>query len=173
MATFFFSNGPSRKIAISNFAQNGKFLIYGGIAISRMYSIGDLWGSQTIRFNGILAGSDIKIIKTSDNTILSNITSATLNQETTIDWFYPPTTNNIQVIVTYPGYYFINTILDLEYSANKIIFLIDQIEVAVGVNVDDIADAVWDELMSTHTINGSYGVQIKKLLTLAKFLGLK
>lgn len=38
----------------------------------------------------------------------------------------------------------------------------------------DIADAVWDEALSGHTTAGSFGAQVGgKLLTVAKFLGLK
>jgi len=36
-----------------------------------------------------------------------------------------------------------------------------------------IAQAVWDEPLALHTTSGSYGVFVKKLLTVAKFLGLK
>jgi len=42
-----------------------------------------------------------------------------------------------------------------------------------GGTPSENADAVWDELMSGHTLAGSFGVRFKKLLTLAKFLGLK
>lgn len=173
MSTFFFGNGPSRRIVASNFAVNGKFIVNGGQAVSKMYSIGDLWGSVTIRFNGILVGSDIKIIKTSDNTILYNNPSAVGNDEATIDWFFPPATNNIQIIITKSGYYFISTILDLEYSSNTIIFLIDQIEVAVGINVGDVATAVWDQLESAVTVTDSMGVRVKKLLKRDDFIAIK
>ena len=198
MSTFFSSNGPSRTTVISNFAVNGKFLVEDGVAISRMYSVGDLWGSLTIRFSGILAGSSIIIIRTYDNTVLADITSASLNQEATINWYFPPETNEIQVIITKTGYYFINSIINLTYSSSKVIFLIDQIEVATGVNTDDIATAVWEKQTSAITIVGSYGVLVKtdldatissradqttvnsilsfiqtKVLTVAKFLGLK
>lgn len=37
----------------------------------------------------------------------------------------------------------------------------------------DIADAVWDEATSGHTTAGTFGLLIQKLLTVAKFLGLK
>jgi hypothetical protein len=37
----------------------------------------------------------------------------------------------------------------------------------------EIADAVWDEVMSGHTTADTFGAQVQKLLTLAKFLGLK
>lgn len=33
--------------------------------------------------------------------------------------------------------------------------------------------SVWDEPLSAHTVSGSYGVLLKKVLTVAKFLGLK
>lgn len=36
-----------------------------------------------------------------------------------------------------------------------------------------IAQAVWDEPLSLHTTSGSFGVFVKKLLSVAKFLGLK
>jgi hypothetical protein len=42
-----------------------------------------------------------------------------------------------------------------------------------GSSPSQVADAVWDELMSGHTTDGSFGYQMQKLLTLAKFLGLK
>lgn len=38
---------------------------------------------------------------------------------------------------------------------------------------DQIATAVWDDQTSGHTTAGSFGAYIKKLLTVAKFLGLK
>lgn len=38
----------------------------------------------------------------------------------------------------------------------------------------EIADAVWDETTSTHTTSGTFGNHVgKKLLSVAKFLGLK
>ena len=38
----------------------------------------------------------------------------------------------------------------------------------------DVADAVWDELKTGHTIAGSFGNHVgRKLLSVAKFLGLK
>lgn len=37
----------------------------------------------------------------------------------------------------------------------------------------DIADAVWDEATSGHTTAGTFGALVQKLLTVAKFLGLK
>jgi hypothetical protein len=41
-------------------------------------------------------------------------------------------------------------------------------------DIDDIADAVWDEAIVDHTSGGSFGEYIQsKLLTVAKFLGLK
>ena len=43
----------------------------------------------------------------------------------------------------------------------------------VVIDADDIATAVWDKAMSGHTTSGTFGLQIQKLLTLAKFLGLK
>lgn len=173
MSTFFFGNGPSRRIVASNFAINGKFIVSGGQAVSKMYSIGDLWGSVTIKFNGVLSGSDIKVIKTSDNTILANIPSAVGGDESTIDWFFPPATNNIQIIITKTSYYFINSTLDLDYSASKIIFLIDQIEVATGVNTSDIAAAVWDHIESSVTVTDSMGVRVKKILKRDDFIALK
>lgn len=36
-----------------------------------------------------------------------------------------------------------------------------------------IADAVWDESMTGHTSSGTFGERFQKLLTVAKFLGLK
>lgn len=174
MSTFVFGNGNARRIAFSNFALNGKYAINGGLAAVKNYSIGDLWGSQSIRFNGVLVGSDIKIIKTSDSTILYNNPSASGNDLAVIDWFYPPATNNIQIIITKAGYYFINTTLDLIYSASEIIFLIDQIEVAVGINVNDVATAVWDYPTSSMiTVNSSGEKLAKKILTTNKFVALK
>lgn len=41
-------------------------------------------------------------------------------------------------------------------------------------DIDDIADAVWDEAISGHTSSGSFGEWVqKKLLTVAKFIGLQ
>lgn len=41
-------------------------------------------------------------------------------------------------------------------------------------DIDAIADAVWDEQTSAHTISGSFGEFVQNtLLTVAKFLGLK
>ncbi len=37
----------------------------------------------------------------------------------------------------------------------------------------EIADAVWDAQLSDHTVGGSFGVFVKKLLTIGRFLGLK
>ncbi len=42
-----------------------------------------------------------------------------------------------------------------------------------GPTANEIAEAVWDRQMSDHTLAGSFGVFVKKLLTVAKFLGLK
>ena len=42
-----------------------------------------------------------------------------------------------------------------------------------GVTAAEIADAVWDEVMSGHTTSGTFGAFVQKLLTVAKFLGLK
>lgn len=38
---------------------------------------------------------------------------------------------------------------------------------------EEIAQAVWDAQLADHTVAGSFGVFVKKLLTVAKFLGLK
>lgn len=174
MAIVIYGNGHARRGMLSNFSVNGKFIVSGGALATKMYSIGDLWGSVTIRFNGLLTGSDVKVIKTSDDTILANVPSSITNQEVTIDWFYPPDTNNIQIIITKAGYYFINSTLDLEYSSSTIIFLIDQIEVAVGVDPNDIAAAVWDYLSSSVTVDGSMGVIVNgKLLKKNDFIALK
>lgn len=45
----------------------------------------------------------------------------------------------------------------------------------IGASTDSaaIAAAVWDEPTASHTTAGSFGVRVKKLLTFAKFLGLK
>lgn len=40
-------------------------------------------------------------------------------------------------------------------------------------DIDDIADAVWDEAIADHTSTTAFGGFVQKLLTLAKFLGLK
>lgn len=46
--------------------------------------------------------------------------------------------------------------------------------VSGGASPSVIADAVWDEATSGHTTSGTFGQKVgKKLLTLAKFLGLK
>lgn len=37
----------------------------------------------------------------------------------------------------------------------------------------DVAGAVWDALLSSYTTSGSFGAFVQKLLTVAKFLGLK
>lgn len=42
-----------------------------------------------------------------------------------------------------------------------------------GSSPEVIAAAVWDELMTTHNVSGSFGERTQKLLTLAKFLALK
>jgi hypothetical protein len=42
-----------------------------------------------------------------------------------------------------------------------------------GADPEAIATAVWDRAMSSHTTAGTYGVFIKSLLSVAKFLGLK
>ena len=41
------------------------------------------------------------------------------------------------------------------------------------VLVDDVADAVWDSPTSSHETAGTFGKLVGKLLTVAKFLGLK
>jgi hypothetical protein len=40
-------------------------------------------------------------------------------------------------------------------------------------DITDIADAVWDEAIADHTSTTAFGGFVQKLLTLAKFLGLK
>lgn len=40
-------------------------------------------------------------------------------------------------------------------------------------DIDDIADAVWDEATADHTSATAFGGFVQKLLTVAKFLGLK
>jgi hypothetical protein len=43
-----------------------------------------------------------------------------------------------------------------------------------GLDAGSIADAVWDEPISTHVESGSFGEKVgSKLLTVAKFIGLK
>lgn len=42
-----------------------------------------------------------------------------------------------------------------------------------GSSPEVIAAAVWDELMNTHNVSGTYGERVQKLLTLSKFIGLK
>ncbi len=37
----------------------------------------------------------------------------------------------------------------------------------------EIATAVWEARLADHTTSGTYGAFVKKILTLAKFLGLK
>lgn len=41
------------------------------------------------------------------------------------------------------------------------------------ITPETVADAVWNSLLTDHTTVGSYGVFVKKLLTVGKFLGLK
>ncbi len=41
------------------------------------------------------------------------------------------------------------------------------------LTAQDVADAVWDAQTSDHTVNGSFGALVRKLLTLAQFIGLK
>jgi hypothetical protein len=43
----------------------------------------------------------------------------------------------------------------------------------VSPTANEIADTIWDEATSGHTTSGSFGALIQKLLTVAKFLGLK
>ena len=44
----------------------------------------------------------------------------------------------------------------------------------VGASPSDVADAVWDRDISSHTTTNTFGYHVsKKLLTLAKFIGLK
>lgn len=55
---------------------------------------------------------------------------------------------------------------------------VDGLVVATGSGVtagdiDDIADAVWDELSAGHLIANSFGLLMSKLLTLGKWLGLR
>ena len=45
--------------------------------------------------------------------------------------------------------------------------------VGAGADPADIADAVWDEVTSGHTTASTFGLLAQKLLTVAKFLGLK
>jgi hypothetical protein len=45
--------------------------------------------------------------------------------------------------------------------------------VGAGADPTDIADAVWDEATTGHTAAGTFGKLIQKMLTVAKFLGLK
>ncbi len=40
-------------------------------------------------------------------------------------------------------------------------------------SASEVADAVWNESMTDHTSSGTFGERISKLLTVAKFLGLK
>ena len=40
-------------------------------------------------------------------------------------------------------------------------------------DIDDIADAVWDEAKSDHVASGTFGAIVNKVLTVPKFLGLK
>jgi hypothetical protein len=43
-----------------------------------------------------------------------------------------------------------------------------------GLDAGSIADAVWDEAVDAHTTSGTFGEKVgSKLLTLAKFIGLK
>jgi len=45
--------------------------------------------------------------------------------------------------------------------------------IGAGADPGDVADAVWDEARSGHTTSGTFGEWLQKLLTVAKFLGLK
>jgi hypothetical protein len=42
-----------------------------------------------------------------------------------------------------------------------------------GATAEEVADAVWDELTAAHQIDATYGNILSKVLTVAKFLGLK
>ena len=42
-----------------------------------------------------------------------------------------------------------------------------------GPSVGQIADAVWDEPLNSHTSAGSTGAFMRRLLTVSKFIGLK
>jgi hypothetical protein len=80
-----------------------------------------------------------------------------------------------------------NNLFDLQNAilANTVTQVIPQnsaglIVAGSGVTAGDITniasatkDAVWDEPTSGHTTNGTFGIFIQKLLTVAKFLGLK
>ncbi len=41
------------------------------------------------------------------------------------------------------------------------------------LSAETVATAVWNRLLVDHTTPGSFGVYVKKLLTVGKFLGLK
>ncbi len=47
------------------------------------------------------------------------------------------------------------------------------VEVDLSSVVDGIANAVWDAALADHTVAGTFGVFVKKLLTVGKFLGLQ
>lgn len=42
-----------------------------------------------------------------------------------------------------------------------------------SITEEGIADAVWDEAVAGHTTDGSFGRLVQRLLTVAKYLGLR
>lgn len=42
-----------------------------------------------------------------------------------------------------------------------------------SLTAQDVANAVWNEQTSAHSVTGSFGALVKKLLTVGMFFGLK
>ncbi|MBF9651878.1 hypothetical protein IAI40_12160, partial [Streptococcus pseudopneumoniae] len=49
----------------------------------------------------------------------------------------------------------------------------DGLPVAPAIATVPSLGGVWDEALTAHTVSGSFGWYVKKLLSVAKFLGLK
>lgn len=64
---------------------------------------------------------------------------------------------------------------DTKFIINKVSNLVQSLGFSgtVNANMDDAARSVWDYLMTDATVPGSVGERLGKLLTVAKYLGLK
>jgi len=83
---------------------------------------------------------------------------------------YPEDPNTIWRLPTTGAY---ETAINTNNSSNLLLFDSGGGGGYAGPSVGQIADAVWDEPLSGHATSGSTGERLSKLLTVAKFLGLK